>query len=246
MELEYVPLLRTQRELYDLPRGGERFREYLRRMIDARTGDLRLPLVALNPMGKPHVAECLDALLALDADGEGARTLAAVAPRLAAEPGTYRVCLVLADDRGGGWTDRAASEFTHRFETRALDTRGWLTGQLWTSEAPSREDVRVEVAAVLWRAAWLGRHGAPRTLGEMLEQEGAVMKAAGRAQTLDIAALERTATVLTPLLEREDRPTVIAALFGDEAALRLGYPALGLVRDAGLAWALAKASTTSS
>ena len=30
MKLDYVPLLRIQRELHDLPRGMERFREYLR------------------------------------------------------------------------------------------------------------------------------------------------------------------------------------------------------------------------
>ena len=36
MKLEYVPLLEVQRELYRMPRGFERFREYLRTMIDAK------------------------------------------------------------------------------------------------------------------------------------------------------------------------------------------------------------------
>lgn len=33
MNLEYVPLLQVQRDLYKLPRGFERFREYLRTML---------------------------------------------------------------------------------------------------------------------------------------------------------------------------------------------------------------------
>jgi len=38
MELEFVPLLRIQRDLYRLPRGLERFREYLRTMVDETSG----------------------------------------------------------------------------------------------------------------------------------------------------------------------------------------------------------------
>jgi hypothetical protein len=55
MKLTFVPLLQTQRELYDLPRNMERFNAYLATMKDPTTGDLKLPLVAMNPMGKEHV-----------------------------------------------------------------------------------------------------------------------------------------------------------------------------------------------
>ena len=40
MTLTFVPLLQVQRDLYGLPRGMERFREYIRTMTDAATGDL--------------------------------------------------------------------------------------------------------------------------------------------------------------------------------------------------------------
>jgi len=41
MKLEYVPLLKIQRELYGIPRGFERFRAYLETMIDAETSRSR-------------------------------------------------------------------------------------------------------------------------------------------------------------------------------------------------------------
>ena len=66
MTLEYLPLLKVQRDLYDLPRGIERFREYIQTMTGG--GDeLKLPLVAMNPMGKGHLPPFLDHLLAIDA-----------------------------------------------------------------------------------------------------------------------------------------------------------------------------------
>jgi hypothetical protein len=40
MDLEYVPLLKTQRDIYRLPRGMERFREYLDALIDKDADDI--------------------------------------------------------------------------------------------------------------------------------------------------------------------------------------------------------------
>jgi hypothetical protein len=191
----------------------------------------------MNPMGKEHLPVFLDALLALDADGEGARALEAARTELRDAPGSFRACLVVSDDLKGGWTDRAASEFSHRYETHALDRRGWITGLLWTSESYTKERVRVELAAALHRAAHVARHGAARSLREMLAQEGAVLARAGWKHVLDAEELDYTGAVLAPLLERDDRPTVIAALFGDAAARKLGYPPLGLSREAAFAWA---------
>jgi len=80
--LEYVPLLKVQRDLYDLPRGFERFREYIR-TITGGSDELKLPLVAMNPMGKDHLPPFLDHLLAIDADDVGARALADASSALA-------------------------------------------------------------------------------------------------------------------------------------------------------------------
>ena len=55
MTLTYVPLLKIQRDLYDLPRNMERFKAYIATMTDPVTNDLKYPLVLMNPMGKEHV-----------------------------------------------------------------------------------------------------------------------------------------------------------------------------------------------
>ena len=75
MNLDYVPLLQVMRELHTIPRGRERFSQYLRTIFPLDDeADQLLPLLAMNPMGRDHVTALLDALLALDADGIGART----------------------------------------------------------------------------------------------------------------------------------------------------------------------------
>src|SRR3954452_14153976 len=107
MDLDYVPLLKVQRELHEIPRGMGRFREYLRTIWspDGADGEL-LPLLVMNPMGQGHVADLLDALLAMDADGLAARTAGEASARLAGEPGECKVALVVADDLMGGGTNR--------------------------------------------------------------------------------------------------------------------------------------------
>ncbi|HVB37088.1 MAG TPA: hypothetical protein VND92_01070 [Vicinamibacterales bacterium] len=242
MDLTPVPLLQIQRDLYGLPRGMERFRAYLRTMTDPETGDLELPLVAMNPMGKDHVPARIDELLAIDAEGIARSAVEAASAGLLAVPGRFRVGLVVSDDLMGGWTNRYCSEFTHRFETRAFDRRGWLTGVLWTADPVSVRTVREEVLGAIHRAAWIVRHGPAVTLEAMLAQEGTATARAGcTAPSLDADELAYTREVLAPHLDATDRPTVMACLYGDEAARALGYRPQGVSARAGFALALADA-----
>ena len=235
MNLKYVPLLRAQRELYDLPRGWERFQEYLKTMVDDATGGIKLPLSGMNPMGKEHLPALLDEYLSFDADDLAARAVAEVAPDIA---GAFKVTLVLCDDAQGGWTNRYATEFTQRFQSRAMHKRGWLVGALWTTEKPSPEAAREEVLTTTWRGAYLQTHGFAATLREMLAQEGYAQTRAGVAQWLEEEDLAYTAEVIAPYLDATGLPTQMVCVFGDEAAHSLGYAPLGLSKRAGLAWAL--------
>jgi hypothetical protein len=254
MMLTFVPLLRVQRDLYAMPRGMERFREYIKTMTDGETGDLALPLVAMNPMGKEHVPALIDQYLALGAEeiAEGVVTQAgAEAPAVrtsdvrtatASAVAEYRVALVVSDDLKGGWTNRWASEYSHRIEGAAITKRGWLVGILWTSEPAAAQHVRDAVLTSIYRADYLQTHAAPTTLGEMLDQEGYAMARAGcTTPQLDDDDLAYTRSVIKPHLPATDRATVIACLFGDRAAAALGYPPQGLSDRAGLALALSTA-----
>ena len=239
MKLEFVRLLQVQRDLYALPRGMERFHTYIRTMTDAESGELVLPLVAMNPMGKDHVPALLTQYLDMDADGAAERAVASAATAYDDVAGSFKVGLVLADDLKGGWTNRYTSEFSYRFETRPIHRRGWLLGILWTSEPADAATAAAEATMAVHRAAHIERHGYAQTLGQMLAQEGfASARAARVTSALDDDDLAYTRGVLTPLLGATDRATIIAGLFGDAAARELGYPPLGLTARAGLALAL--------
>jgi hypothetical protein len=244
MRLSFLPLLQVQRDLYALPRGMERFREYIKAMTDPETGDLALPLVAMNPMGKDHVPALIDAYLAIAAEQVAAAAVATAAVNIPPSGRDYQVSLVVSDDLKGGWTNRWASEFAHRIEGAAIMKRGFITGILWTSEPASETNVREAVLTAIYRTEYLQTHAAPKSLRGMLDQEGYAMARAGcMTPALDDEDLAYTRTLIAPHLDAHDRATVIACLFGDTAATALGYPPQGLTDRAGLALALHQAQT---
>ena len=236
MKLGFLPLLNIQRDLYALPRGMERFREYIRTMTDPETGDLALPLVAMNPMGKDHIPALIDEYIALGAEQIAMNAIAKANVNLSRE---FQLALVVSDDLKGGWTNRWASEYGHRIESQAFLKRGFITAILWTSEPASIERVREAVLTSIYRAEYLQTHPVPKALGEMLNQEGYAMARAGcTAPVLDDDDLAYTRDVIGKHLQATDRATVIACLFGDAAANALGYPPQGLSERAGFALAL--------
>src|SRR5262249_34673514 len=127
-------------------------------------------------------------------------------------------------------------------EETAFYKRGWVVGILWTSEAPSQRAVREEVLTAVHRAVYIHRHGLAKSLSSMMAQEGEAMALAGCVEpALDPDDLAYTREVLEPLLKATDRATIMACLFGDDAANAFGYRPQGLSRRAGLALALDQA-----
>src|SRR3954471_15648140 len=144
-------------------------------MLEPDTLELRLPLVAMNPMAGEHAPHRLDALLAIDADRAGAAAAEQAAAVLTDIDASYRVTMILADDVRGAWTHRASAELAHRRGEAALERRGWLTGILWASESQTGSDVREEMLTTIHRAAYIARRGPARTLRQLLVQEGNAM-----------------------------------------------------------------------
>lgn len=248
MHLEHVPLLDVQRRLYDLPRGGERFRRYVATLTGGGD-DLELPLTLMNPMGKAHVPALLDALLDAGAEDEGAAAVAVAAPRLAAIDGHLRTAIVVADDAAGGWTNRYLTETRHRFDPKNAEVkRGWAVALAWTGDpVPARREVRRAVLAAIYRTLHVRRFGWPRTLGEMMLQEGrAAVFAGDGAPTLDGEELSRVRAIVDRHRSRRHFPTCFACLYGDAAAESVGYDPLGLPARAGYALARAEARRAGS
>ena len=233
LQLEPVPLLQIQRDLYDLPRSFERFEAYIATMVGGSDDIALPPLVAMNPMGKPHVAALLDALLSIDAEGIAARSLVEAQRRLRGLEAKLKVGLVVADDAMGGWTDRHMFEAKHRFEWDADARRGWSTVMLWSSEVPSAETVVAETLSSVYRTLYLLRFGPPTTLHRMLRQEGLAAAFAGAEPTLAGDDLELVRLELEPHLEAGGFAQVFPLLYGDEAAAQAGLPTRGLPPRAG-------------
>jgi hypothetical protein len=252
MKLDYVPLLQIQRDLYDIPRGHGRFEHYLRTMFPQDELGMRLPLLAMNPMGKDHVTALLEGLLSLNADDVAARAVSEAAAKLPDVPGVFKTALVVADDLMGGWTNRYANEFDYRFGGGPGHSPSgvelslprwlkhfWLFGVLWTSEPPSARAARAAILAAAYRVAFVHRHGQARTLRDMLAQEGHVMAMAGcTGPILDAEDITYTREVLIPYFDADDKRTCIECLFGDPAGRTLGFTPRGLSPWAGLALAL--------
>lgn len=239
MDVEMLPLLKVQRELLLEPRGLGRFQSYLKTMV-GEDGDIALPLSAFNPMSKAHVGGVLDKLLGMEAE-----TIAACAVRESIERlrrvealrgmPVYRFGLVIADDAQGGWTNRYLFEAKDRFESRYGVRKGFITALLWSSEEPEPERVRRETEGAIFRTAWIWTHGLPKTLGQMMRQEGMVARfaRAGSARGTDKIA----ATLVRESLDSRHYPTIMACLYGDEVAELLGYERIGMPERGGMLYA---------
>lgn len=242
MQFELVPMLAIQRELYAMERGGDRFKRYLATLTGGGDDIDLLPLVALNPMAKPHVAAYVDALIALGGEEVVAEALGEAATRLRDVAGRLKVGLAVADDEQGGWTNRFFSEASLRFDLAASLSRGWMSVVCWSSEPPTAEGIYADTLASAYRSAYVLAHDPAATLEQRMRQEGAAsLFARASAPALAEDELAYSQEVIAPFRDSADYPTVMACLYGDEAAASLGYPALGLGPRAGFAVALAEA-----
>ncbi|GGK34937.1 hypothetical protein GCM10008955_31100 [Deinococcus malanensis] len=246
MRFELIPTLNELRSIYARPLDATRFQAYLDTVVaGAHTAkDVRLPpLVRANPMAKAHVLEVLDQWLALGAEDTARTALEEASARLphVAYNATVKVGLTLLDDVGGGWTNRHINDAL-RFQTaQALQTSGWVTVCLWTSDVPERAALRQLVLESAHRAAFAACHGDPHTLLGMMCQEGASAAFAERTLEFNAEELAYSRVVLAPHVESTHQPTVLAAMYGDDAARDWGYTPLGLSNQAGFQVALADA-----
>ena len=241
MALEYIPLLQKQLELYRIPVGPARFDAYIKLVVGEakKSQDVILPpFVRANPMAKQHAFEHVKALLELGAEDMASRTMQQAQSQLDIQE-NFKVSTVLLDDLKGGWTNRYLNEAKDYFQAAdSVKKIGWISVPYWTKDEPSVLAVKQNVLAYIFRTMYVLKHGNPRTLGNVMKQEGLTLKFANVPQWLEPDDVAYSLSVITPYLDSEHYPTQFACLFGDEAAKAVGYPALGLSARAGFAVAL--------
>jgi hypothetical protein len=243
MKFVAEPMLNTLLEVYRIPAGKERFEAYINAVISGatRASDVACPpLVMANPMAKDHANQQLEAWLALGAEEELTRILEELNPKFWSleYAQVVHVGLTLVDDLKGGWTDSILTDWGLRFPEKM--NPNWICVPLWTKYPQNLEVLRSNTNMAIARFVWQAQHGVASNLGEMMAQEGYAQAFALQKVGLSREDLAYTQAVLEPLLESTDKPTQLAALYGDDAAKRVGYPALGLSDYAGLELALAK------
>lgn len=242
MRLEPTPVLGSLRELWSMPRGMERFQEYLRRLQDGPEGGLLASLVAANPMAKPHMLAYLDALVGFDAEGVMAEACREAERRLAHVALDLRASLVPVDDVAGAWSERTLVDFDARFPDK-LAKRGttakypYASALVYASETPTAALVRERMLAAAYRAAHVRRHGAALTLRDMMRREGRALRFAG-VRGAPAEEPEEARAALMPHLDAAEHPTRFAAMYGDAAARRVGHRPLGAPPNAGFVVAL--------
>jgi hypothetical protein len=244
MKFVAEPMLKILLEVYQIPPGKDRFEAYINATIAGatRAQDVACPpLVMANPMAKDHANQQLETWLELGAEEELTRILEEANKTFSSLEFAplVHVGLALVDDLKGGWTDSILTDWGLRFPERM--NPNWVCVPLWTKYPQTLEILRRNAKMAVARFVWQAQHGTAVTLREMLAQEGYAQAFAGEKALMPREDLAYTQAVLEPLLENTDKPTQLTALYGDNDAKHVGYPALGLSDDAGLELALATA-----
>ena len=233
MRLVLLPLIDTMLEYYNLPRGFERFREYISLLTGGTGDDMKLPIGGFNPMGKEHVAERLIGLKNLDAEKLVSEILNKMSPQFAnVDPaGEYKVSISLADDLKGGWTNRFTTDYQHKFNTSAFLKRRFITIQFWTSDTLSIELIASRTMESIFRLVYQLQFPKQETLEEHIRQEAFVnnkLKLVSGINPVDVAYYQR---FYREHKDSIDYPLIFNFLYGDRAAENLGYKPMGIKDD---------------
>jgi hypothetical protein len=214
MAVRVVPTLEAMAEVYRRSavggRDSPRFASYV------ELGREGVPVSGYNPMTSKDVLGTVERLLALDAEAVVADTAATVVKRLGADED---VALALVVATPGLWTDRMWAEVEHR-----VAGRGRNEVVLWQGDDVGLEAVRSAAAADTVRAVWSARYGIPATLRDAVAQEGLALTLAGMGGTYD----DEAAAIYEVLADDTTLSSMVAFLFGDDAATAMGFTPVGL------------------
>ncbi len=250
MKVVVTEILDDLRDLYRIEDRFRRFEAYVSLSSGKARGGGKargepLPLGTFSPMGQRQ-AGYLEQLIAMGAEGLAQVAADEVAEAFADLTDRFRLMLVVADVPKNGWTERQLTDAEWRFtlkndtlpNTMPTSFDRWVSVLLWTDTEATKAYVESEVRGALYRTLHVRYVGVPRTLGEMMRQEGRVLAYAGCVPKLDLEEVQYSRVVIASYLQSTEFPVCFAALYGDAAARQVGYDALGLAADAGFQLAL--------
>ena len=168
----------------------------------------------------------------------------------------WKVGMVLVDDANGSWTNYVDVEYTHLFDTTPkMYQRGWIDVILWSSQnmdVVTTESISDNVESCIHRFIYQNKQKQQQSsiiddynsiselcLHDMLDQESwvweQVLLRKDKSRTNDDILNENekdkinhSIRILKENGHVTDYPTIIAGLFGDDAAIQCGHPSLSL------------------
>ncbi len=230
-----LPLLDRMIEMYQQPRDIARFKAYLATLTTSDGKDLDLPIGVYNPMAREHVLARLQRMKQLGAEEWLDTEIRAMNRRSDVPAEAVQVAIGLADDLGGGWTNRYSTDYQHKFRTRGLLVRRFCTPIVWTSEPFSPALLTTRSRACMNRFMYQQCHGMPKTLDDHIRQEGVVQRQTGEAVALSDAALSVARTLFMANRQTDNYAFIFTFLYGDAAAETFGYQPIGACENMGFA-----------
>ena len=158
----------------------------------------------------------------------------------------WKIGCVAVDDSGGSWTNKVDVEYENLFDNqRKMYKRGWLDVILWTSDYTDSEEVDSiiqNIESCIHRFVYQqqqrdGSINDDLCLADMLDQEAWVwdqVRITSKKSNHvdedddDDEDIQRVIQILRENGQATDYPTLIAGLFGDDAAIESGHPSLNL------------------
>jgi len=233
MRFESLPLVDLMIEYYGLPRGFERFQEYIRLLTGDSKDDMQIPIVAFNPMGKEHVLDKLNELKLIDAEKIISNCISEINPEIIGQNADriFKVSLSLADVLKGGWTNRYTTDYQTKFNNSAFLKRNFCTVMFWTSDEITVDLVLARTREFLYRTIYQLEHTKPETLEEHIRQEAYVSNKANPYPGTKIEDLDYYQIIYELNHTTIYYPFIFNFLYGDKAAMDLGYTPIGIKED---------------
>ncbi len=230
MKFKLLPVTDIMLELYESPVNPDRFSNYLKILQGNSKGDIKIPVTFYNPMGKALVLNKLTALKNLQAEALIKETLKKINEDLSEIMPMLEisVSLALADDVGGGWTNRYTTDYESKFRAADLLKSGFCNPLFWVSETYSAAKIVERTLDYCYRTVFRLTSPSLITLEDHMQQETVI---AGKHPIPDSSSCQNF-ELLDAYYQKhkhtDQHSLIFNFLYGDDACNSLGYRTYGI------------------